>query len=908
MNSEADAVVARDRIERFVRRFGEPYRRLAWYAALPLILTPEILDFLRLHFLGGRDGVPWIAEADLLLSDLCRPVGYEQFALDQPVRACLVAAMRAKLGPDPMREAARLLLRYVHHLGRTGAGLGPAELQAEQWSAMAYLDEHRGQAAREIAAAFATELGSGLAAAAAEPAAVGISAAELARLVRLTDDLAPNLAEHRDLLDYAAEIAALLRDPSAIQAVGGRFAGAGAAALVRNVSGVRVPDLATGLIEAPVEPGGSEPQQPRVPVRFRDAFQDGSGQGPELVWLPGGTFLMGDAQGVGRQGERPAADVILDDFSAGTYPVTFDEYDRYCQAMGLEPPAFEYRERADRPVVNVSWHDAVAYCAWLSRQTGQTYGLLTEAQWEYACRAGTTTAYSFGDDARDLGRFAWYKANSGGLVHPVGEKPANAWSLHDMHGNVWEWVQDWLGNYRALARHNPTGPESGTAKVYRGGSWNVEAPLCRSSSRQANRPDHRSRRVGFRVGRSGPPHADPIPGLHDVPDREPLSTSDASTPAADAAADATLPQTPSSSGRQRLAIIEDQIGGGLRFIADTDQGRSEYALPARQLRLADAFIARVSGSAVADTGASKTLFEMLLPLQLRELAYLQRDLVLLVDEASARFPWEILDDRWSATGRPPAVTASVIREFETQRSRARPAYALGPKALVVGNPDLGGWNAFAGLPGARDEAERVAGLLREYGFQVLDCIDARADAILNGLHRDAWRILHLAGQGVHQLPLYRGLAAPQATSVQVSVVEERVSGMVIGPETFLTPGDIEQMRWVPELVFINCCHLGWVEGSVPKHANQLAANLGEQFIRMGVKAVVAPGWIIDDAAGGAFAEGFYSRMLAGQPFGEAVRGTREEVWLRFPAVNTWGAYQCYGDPDYRLRESAGEVG
>jgi len=236
-NSNPDPAqeVARDRIERFIRRFGEPYRRLAWYAALPLILTPELLDYLRLHFLGGRGGVPWIAEADLLLSDLCRPVGYEQFALDQPVRAALIAEMRAALGPEPLREAAFLLLRYVRHLGQAGAGLGPRELEAEQWSAMAYLDEHRGQVAREITAAFATSL---TAASAAEVQGSGIPSADLARLARIADELAPNLTDHTELIEYAAEVAALLRDPGGLRE---RLAGAGAR--TKEIAGVSVPVL-----------------------------------------------------------------------------------------------------------------------------------------------------------------------------------------------------------------------------------------------------------------------------------------------------------------------------------------------------------------------------------------------------------------------------------------------------------------------------------------------------------------------------------------------------------------------------------------------------------------------------------------------------------------------------------------
>ena len=128
---------------------------------------------------------------------------------------------------------------------------------------------------------------------------------------------------------------------------------------------------------------------------------------------------------------------------------------------------------------------------------------------------------------------------------------------------------------------------------------------------------------------------------------------------------------------------------------------------------------------------------------------------------------------------------------------------------------------------------------------------------------------------------------------------KNVSGMVIGRDTFLTPGDVKQMRHVPELVFINCCHLGKTGGGSAQF-NKLAANLGVEFIRMGVRAVVCAGWAVDDAAALTFAEAFYSRLLAGATFGDAVHRARLATWSAHPGVNTWGAYQCYGDPGFRL--------
>ncbi|TXC67300.1 CHAT domain-containing protein [Piscinibacter aquaticus] len=148
----------------------------------------------------------------------------------------------------------------------------------------------------------------------------------------------------------------------------------------------------------------------------------------------------------------------------------------------------------------------------------------------------------------------------------------------------------------------------------------------------------------------------------------------------------------------------------------------------------------------------------------------------------------------------------------------------------------------------------------------------------------------LAGHGEHEFELAaQGPDAPP----------KRVSGMVIGRETFLTPGDVAQMRHVPELVFINCCHLGNTGGGSATY-NRLAANLGVEFIRMGVRAVVCAGWAVDDAAALTFAQVFYERMLAGATFGDAVHRARATTWSAHPGVNTWGAYQCYGDPGFRL--------
>ena len=197
----------------------------------------------------------------------------------------------------------------------------------------------------------------------------------------------------------------------------------------------------------------------------------------------------------------------LEAFYIGAHEVTNAEYLEFCRATGRRLPEFwgeEIRrsgpEFPNHPVMGVSWADAVEFCECLSDKESKTYRLPTEAEWEYACRAGTTTRYSFGDDTSLLGKYAWVNTKdvSEKSAHEVRQKKPNGLGLYDMHGNVAEWCSDWYGKYESLSS-DPTGPSSGSARVFRGGSWYNVAGGCRSASRSSASPGVRDVTLGFRV-------------------------------------------------------------------------------------------------------------------------------------------------------------------------------------------------------------------------------------------------------------------------------------------------------------------------------------------------------------------------------------------------------------------------
>lgn len=227
--------------------------------------------------------------------------------------------------------------------------------------------------------------------------------------------------------------------------------------------------------------------------------------GIEMVRVPSGKFMMGspaDEEGR-RSSEGPQHEVTESSFYIGKYEVTQAQWRAVARLPKVkidlkeEPSKFKGN---NLPVEQVSWDEAVEFCERLSKATGKTYRLPTEAEWEYACRAGTTGLY-----AGSLDAMAWYgEDRTKGSTHPVGTKQANGFGLYDLHGNVWEWCQDWFSdNYYAQSPStNPTGPSSGSGRVIRGGGWiNVPRNL-RSALRLGHAPDYRYPNLGFRLVRT----------------------------------------------------------------------------------------------------------------------------------------------------------------------------------------------------------------------------------------------------------------------------------------------------------------------------------------------------------------------------------------------------------------------
>lgn len=222
----------------------------------------------------------------------------------------------------------------------------------------------------------------------------------------------------------------------------------------------------------------------------------GEGMTMEFVLVPAGSFWMGSHQEIGDADETPRHEVVLSRaYYFGKYEVTQEQWQKI---MGENPSAFK---GGKHPVDSVSWDACQVFLKKLREKTGRRFTLPTEAQWEYACRAGTTTRWNFGDDEKQAGDSAWLEVNSEGKTHPVGQKKPNAWGFYDLHGNVWEWCSDWYArpypNHQVTDPHYP-GPQPETSPVLRGGGWGEHPLNARSAYRNCNGASNGHNGTGFR--------------------------------------------------------------------------------------------------------------------------------------------------------------------------------------------------------------------------------------------------------------------------------------------------------------------------------------------------------------------------------------------------------------------------
>ncbi len=250
--------------------------------------------------------------------------------------------------------------------------------------------------------------------------------------------------------------------------------------------------------QAPSTSGGNPAPEPAPVEKAGDgaAAEAPAEQSSGMVLIPGGTFQMGDDDEI----DAPVHEVELDEFYMDTHLVTQELYE---SLMGANPSRWKGEKN---PVEQLRWSDAARFCnkrserdgfkpcydleTWACDFSADGYRLPTEAEWEYACRAGTTTPYFFGSSPAKIGEYAWYEKNSGGHPRPVGQKKPNPWGLYDIAGNVWEWCNDYydVDYYTVSPRSNPTGPAQGQNKVLRGGAWRFSDDNCRSGYRYNEAP------------------------------------------------------------------------------------------------------------------------------------------------------------------------------------------------------------------------------------------------------------------------------------------------------------------------------------------------------------------------------------------------------------------------------------
>ncbi|WP_179020491.1 DUF7379 domain-containing protein [Winogradskyella forsetii] len=330
---------------------------------------------------------------------------------------------------------------------------------------------------------------------------------------------------------------------------------------------------------------------------------------------------------------------------------------------------------------------------------------------------------------------------------------------------------------------------------------------------------------------------------------------------------------------------DDETVSGFRYFASNGLARVEQEMVGIGLNKINHLLTEMSVSSNWDERLSKSLFEMLIPNDFKNTFRNQNNLVLKLDKSAAQIPWELLHDN-TTTEIPASVTSSFIRQLISEdTTRFNQVGFQNKEAFVVGDP-VYDQEGLSPLPAAKAEAEWVSSKLTKEGYKVNSLLHSNAKNIMMELFSKHYMMMHFAGHGIYD---------PENNNI----------GIAIGSGICIDPAMINQLGYVPEFVFINCCFSGVVNAKDDKYSQnryRLAANIGTQLIEMGVKAIVIAGWAVDDSAAKVFSETFYERMLQGYDFGSAVQFARLECYQQHKHSNTWGAYQCYGNQFYKFND------
>lgn len=349
---------------------------------------------------------------------------------------------------------------------------------------------------------------------------------------------------------------------------------------------------------------------------------------------------------------------------------------------------------------------------------------------------------------------------------------------------------------------------------------------------------------------------------------------------------------------QRLTVLNQAKEGQsdyryLSFYASTASAREERKDLRSNIHLLEEIIQKISMQEKWNPEEAKVIFEMLIPNEFKENISSRNSILWVLDKYTATYPWELLQATLDKN-KPLCVSARMIRQLATMDYRNVIYSSKTNQVLVIGDPDLEGLKMAPQLAGAAREAQVVYDKVKkELPGIPKPIIYGKSSEVLKALHATDYKLIHVAAHGIFDAE------NNEQSGILIGKYQE---GKTEKP-LLLTPNEFNQMQVTPELVFINCCFSGTMdEGAetLSRNRTRLAANIGTQLIEMGVKAVVVSGWAVDDQAALSFASTFYDSLLNGEDFGTAVHQARKEVFNKFKYTNTWGAYQCYGDPFYRL--------